>query len=164
MPKWWVSIPFKRESLSKDADNAMVLVQNNGFNSLQTGKPIQSTSADLSKVPYMQFQFPSNGKAYPKSQLSGLLAKKWVSIPFKRESLSKELAIKACKYINPFQFPSNGKAYPKIIDLTITLTMAFVSIPFKRESLSKGISAVQRKNGGHVSIPFKRESLSKAKG
>ena len=65
-----------------------------------------------------KFQFPSNGKAYPK----GWGQRHWayrghtdVSIPCKRESLSKggwspQIVSVWCL---GFQFPSNGKAYPK---------------------------------------------------
>ena len=63
-----VSIPFKRESVSK------VSVFD-----------IWSWGVDL------KFQFPSNGKAYPKSRVkqSQLRVAPYVSIPFKRESVSK---------------------------------------------------------------------------
>ena len=63
------------------------------------------------------FQFPSNGKAYPKQEMAQLNneTRSFVSIPFKRESISKEQ--------NPDHF-QNG---------------VFVSIPFKRESISKVI-------------------------
>ncbi|MDE0084556.1 MAG: hypothetical protein OXU23_02520, partial [Candidatus Poribacteria bacterium] len=60
------------------------------------------------------FQFPSNGKAYPKY-----------------------------KFDNPsyilykFQFPSNGKAYPKKGGWINSDRCCYVSIPFKRESVSK---------------------------
>ena len=62
------------------------------------------------------FQFPSNGKAYPKSEpqrMKTFLTN--VSIPFKRESLSKVRAagVSQKDVDTMFQFPSNGKAYPK---------------------------------------------------
>ena len=87
---------------------------------------------------------------------------KRVSIPFKRESLSKGDPLKTgARQNGMFPFPSNGKVYPKKSFLNNT-EMNSVSIPFKRESLSKDYgtsakSAYYRK----VSIPFKRESLSK---
>ena len=60
------------------------------FNSLQTGKHIQSWSQTvIFRIPLM-FQFPSNGKAYPKVRT----AAEWL-------------------FLTVFQFPSNGKAYPK---------------------------------------------------
>ena len=85
------------------------------FNSLQTGKPIQRTSQRISK-------FNANRE---------------VSIPFKRESLSKEVS--ECQ----------REVY------------IIVSIPFKRESLSKEIYQLRLQQNFLVSIPFKRESLSK---
>ena len=66
-----VSIPFKRESVSK-ADKQETLLRAN-------------------RVTADKFQFPSNGKAYPK--LTNITTK---------------------VFLNQFQFPSNGKAYPKI--------------------------------------------------
>ena len=139
-----------------------------GFNSLQTGKPIQRKMARVG----------------PRS-----LSK--VSIPFKRESLSKEYnaTLNSVRNLTGFQFPSNGKAYPKPTgnsvvnssdtsfnslqtgkpiqsggyEIAITATAGVVSIPFKRESLSK-VSHYEKlvKVDIVVSIPFKRESLSKA--
>ena len=62
-----------------------------------------------------QITFPSNGKAYPKTTAEGLELPKHVgvSIPFKRESISKGSAVKE------------------------SITVVSVSIPFKRESISK---------------------------
>ena len=87
-----VSIPFKRESVSK----AVV---------------------DFHKAVIEAFRFPSNGKAYPKRSFAatyGCDLKRCVSIPFKRESVSKA-GYNVAKAMNHwmFRFPSNGKAYPK---------------------------------------------------
>ena len=88
-------------------------------------------------------QFPSNGKAYPKQYGNSLVSavaqsfnslqtgkriqRKWcpsslrprfpyVSIPFKRESVSKGIGMATVVDSGTkFQFPSNGKAYPKLI-------------------------------------------------
>ena len=112
-----VSIPFKRESVSK------------------------VTYFDFQRASIWEFQFPSNGKAYPKRV--GLRRNnnvKIVSIPFKRESVSKgEKKQLRSPLLSVFQFPSNGKAYPKLIALETPEehTETFVSIPFKRESVSK---------------------------
>ena len=86
------------------------------------------------------FQFPSNGKAYPKFVILKAGGGSKVSIPFKRESISKEI----------------GKACLEAIEECL------VSIPFKRESISKvggdwKYALIQQ----GVSIPFKRESISK---
>ena len=111
-----VSIPFKRESVSKVSFLFLSLFMTKSFNSLQTGKRIQSmigyTNDGLDKL----FQFPSNGKAYPKTRTFFRdHRRREVSIPFKRESVSKVEE-------NP----------------TITVRQDIVSIPFKRESVSKG--------------------------
>ena len=89
-----VSIPFKRESVSK-------------------GNPLFSRPAER-----MKFQFPSDGKAYPKLVNLGFGysgSEYFVSIPFKRESVSKETFLWArIAQRRWFPFPSNGKAYPKL--------------------------------------------------
>ena len=112
------------------------------FNSLQTGKCIQSQITVAMAATSAEFQFPSNGKVYPK--LVGNL-KPVQMIPV------------------VFQFPSNGKVYPKKKDeFRIPRRADHVSIPFKRESVSKDIGrsdAFGRQM--RVSIPFKRESVSK---
>ena len=87
-----VSIPFKRESIYKVCgmsfdSETMIEV---GFNSLQTGKHIQSKSTiRLNKGSLKWFQFPSNGKAYTKEGIYIRILKWTVSIPFKRESIYK---------------------------------------------------------------------------
>ena len=63
-----VSIPFKRESVSKAVFAASVEERYAGFNSLQTGKCIQSRIANLNfPINSISFNFPSNGKVYPKA-------------------------------------------------------------------------------------------------
>ena len=133
-----VSIPFKRESIYKE----------NPHNLDSWG---------------LEFQFPSNGKAYTK-QILYVLA----DIVF-----------------TVFQFPSNGKAYTKRKNGCTPRLSDQVSIPFKRETISKGkifvsvrvpsLSFNSLQTGKHiqrgiiflgicallVSIPFKRESISK---
>ena len=114
------------------------------------------------------FQFPSNGKAYPKLEL-----------------LRKPKII-----YKSFQFPSNGKAYPKSESVvSVRDRRCGVSIPFKREGISKVsdithdlflhsqcFNSLQtgrhiqrrlplhrpRRTPARVSIPFKREGISKA--
>ena len=160
------------------------------FNSLQTGKPIQSWTDKWRGRVLRLFQFPSNGKAYPKNPMGPTWQRK-----------------------SRFQFPSNGKAYPKKCQIKkavkpktssfnslqtgkpiqreapwspksstisrfnslqtgkpiqrkqpshhLLLQNYLVSIPFKRESLSKGENLFRQTVGRSVSIPFKRESLSK---
>ena len=86
-----VSIPFKRESVSKvlSLPTPFHTSKCTGFNSLQTGKCIQSI-----------FTMKDNVGAF-------------VSIPFKRESVSKVKSIVHPFPPTSFQFPSNGKVYPK---------------------------------------------------
>ena len=85
------------------------------FNSLQTGKRIQSSRGIGAEYGKNKFQFPSNGKAYPKVYPERItINDKTVSIPFKRESGSKDLQYRSLQSpLIKFQFPSNGKAYPK---------------------------------------------------
>ena len=113
-----VLIPFQFPSNGKAYPKFFtVLIVASGFicfNSLQTGKHIQSIQPS---VYFLQredkFQFPSNGKAYPKSDPIDWVGHDRVSIPFKRESISK-------------------------VNLLIEQRPSLeVSIPFKRESISK---------------------------
>ena len=162
-----VSIPFKRESISKEEKNAAVLSRPTlGFNSLQTGKYIQSTRC--CSVLSVRFRFNS------------LQTGKYIQREF-IESI-------ALTHNEEFQFPSNGKVYPKCVRCIPPNALHWmVSIPFKRESISKGVPEgisdavntcfnslqtgkyIQSRLGNHphadlfkeVSIPFKRESISK---
>ena len=86
------------------------------FNSLQTGKPIQSLNKEkfLARKGIL-FQFPSNGKAYPKFILlvcpfnCGLR----FQFPSNGKAYPKNYRFGAKTETVKFQFPSNGKAYPK---------------------------------------------------
>ena len=93
--KMKVSIPFKRESVSKviyaNSETVKLLEK---FQFPSNGKAYPKTVYRLEKEKEVEFQFPSNGKAYPK-----------LEDPAKLEA--------AAKAQHPFQFPSNGKAYPK---------------------------------------------------
>ena len=145
------------------------------FNSLQTGKYIQRSRMLISTRIRGRFQFPSNGKVYPKKTTSfrtehnftnsfnSLQTGKYiqsskpeivriadvnVSIPFKRESISKVPNKKITEKIIMFQFPSNGKVYPKKVAAeTARLPTVNVSIPFKRESISKAVTENWTQNG-----------------
>ena len=88
------------------------------FNSLQTGKRIQSDHRRYPTCSSIRFQFPSNGKADPKERYGDLYE----------------------FYLHVFQFPSNGKADPKrnqAFSREAPSSLPSVSIPFKRESGSK---------------------------
>ena len=167
-----VSIPFKRESVSKAtlgvvmAFSLMVFVFQFPSNGKAYPKWRHGIEDDYSSQP--MFQFPSNGKAYPKQNIlnnpvnvksfnslqtgkriqsafggsSSAPKNLNVSIPFKRESVSKDRE-----------------------DTPAERRKAVVSIPFKRESVSKVITQTLVGEGEtKVSIPFKRESVSKDKG
>ena len=139
-----VSIPFKRESIYKviveelnrstatwsfnslqTGKHIQSQNENDGlidiwlsFNSLQTGKHIQSLYQHAHVVrEHQEFQFPSNGKAYTKpSKIS-----KRVCTIYSFNSLQTGKHIQS--YLRKksrnfwqgkkFQFPSNGKAYTK---------------------------------------------------
>ena len=112
-----VSIPFKRESVSKDQGtaNGVVFVFLK-FQFPSNGKAYPKLDEDPLDYNLFVFQFPSNGKAYPKVMAYPAMVngKRHVSIPFKRESVSKVLvSLMLPQRRKRFQFPSNGKAYPK---------------------------------------------------
>ena len=99
------------------------------FNSLQTGKCIQSHPhvADLADI--TTFQFPSNGKVYPKFIRSKF--RHFVLEEFQFPSNGKVYPKLRWTEVPPawrmFQFPSNGKVYPKfsIVGLAIALGFLF---------------------------------------
>ena len=139
-----VSIPFKRESISKGSRLTVSFsYATMSFNSLQTGKHIQSQleTAEQNKQRVMnKFQFPSNGKAYPKIKWRDptMTEQRTFQFPSNGKAYPKWRACKSCnKNQYTFQFPSNGKAYPKMIKPEFE-NRYLVSIPFKRESISKG--------------------------
>ena len=114
-----VSIPFKRESVSKVKRAILLIVNEQGFNSLQTGKRIQSQSqkASFAKDSDHTFQFPSNGKAYPKfifsKGFSCIYSLCFNSLQTGKRIQSDLKALREELSWAGFQFPSNGKAYPK---------------------------------------------------
>ena len=87
------------------------------------------------------FQFPSNGKAYPKESLPAHLESHHediVSIPFKRESVSKEEdKDESFSRGNNVSIPFKRESVSKVRALELALSLTEVSIPFKRESVSK---------------------------
>ena len=90
-----VSIPFKRESLSK------VVIDEKRLSAFIKRVSIPFKRESLSKVPTTCVWIGMPGRG-------------GVSIPFKRESLSKDMQPKRDATIyGKFQFPSNGKVYPK---------------------------------------------------
>ena len=118
-----------------------------GFNSLQTGKGMQSTNNNKGVCHPPKFQFPSNGKGHAKVHDekfdTGISAE--VSIPFKRERACKVIDVNTTALPtisfnslqtgkgmqsneigavetagdNLFQFPSNGKGHAKSFKLKL---------------------------------------------
>ena len=112
----WVSIPFKRESISKVLVGLMWMQTINSFNSLQTGNHIQSSMSRLTiKTKLHRFQFPSNGKPYPKTWMNHYLGHEVMfQFPSNGKAYPKSIfAYQRLSYYQ-FQFPSNGKPYPKL--------------------------------------------------
>ena len=89
------------------------------FNSLQTGKPIQSLSFFVHCVHIFWFPFPSNGKAYPK---------KSPGLPCNKPGVCFH-SLQTGKPIQRFSALRNGAKKGDVFPF-----------PFKRESLSKGPS------------------------
>ena len=91
------------------------------------------------------------------------MAQKTVSIPFKRESLSKGRKSGAATQSVEFQFPSNGKAYPKEgMDLVFGRMPAYSFNSLQTGKPIQRLLMIYPTDQSPVSIPFKRESLSKA--
>ena len=86
------------------------------------------------------FQFPSNGKAYPKAKPEVKRSKRdtMFQFPSNGKAYPKVQGRRKVSSEDKFQFPSNGKTYPKALNLFEKINPEpRVSIPFKRESLSK---------------------------
>ena len=137
--------PTNGKAYPKEKDGEFIVIREfKRFNSLRTGKPIQSYEpVEEHRHLVSSFQFPTNGKAYPKTyeEDAAEVTLIMVSIPYERESLSKvfcgNINIRAkCQgsfnslrtgkpiqrrknwlaflaLVVMFQFPTNGKAYPK---------------------------------------------------
>ena len=89
-----VSIPFKRETPSKLQKRSTIWsTLEISFNSLQTGNSIQTEGlGEGFDNTIAMFQFPSNGKLHPNYRKGVPYGVHWksVSIPFKRETPSKQ--------------------------------------------------------------------------
>ena len=138
-----VSIPFKRESGSQGICKGSISVSE--FYQVSIPFKRESGSQGIegkdSGGKHGTFQFPSNGKADRKD----------------------EMTLEAFSEVLEFQFPSNGKADRKSLDPNTPISIIeIVSIPFKRESGSQEsrTKVVDRTVYRIVSIPFKRESGS----
>ena len=140
MWKATVSIPFKRESLSK----------------------VARITDDTHE--YWGVSIPFKRESLSKGNARSQRRNARVSIPFKRESLSKEVATAlglTLALVFRFNSLQTGKPIQSLQIRHRILNRVCVSIPFKRESLSKGELLYPFTVQVTVSIPFKRESLSK---
>ena len=162
-----------------------------GFNSLQTGRYMESDNDGVAGWSSAKFQFPSNGKVQGKLRsLMHCSIPLWVvSIPFKREGTWKVAwqrknygswsysfnSLQTGRYMERnipagrenlvlgFQFPSNGKVHGKCRQSTsFPWVNLIVSIPFKREGTWKDEIRIPFCLSAIVSIPFKREGTWKA--
>ena len=163
------------------------------FNSLRTGRCIQSflLMFILELFTSNKFQFPTNGKVYPKKIRDAVIDSSVYGfnslrtgrcIQRKKHTLSRR-----AKYIS-FQFPTNGKVYPKEGAAgSVASNGPEVSIPYEREGVSKEEEVTPRESGvvkfqfptngkvypksflhyrystqtDSVSIPYEREGVSK---
>ena len=163
----WVSIPFKREGISKDDPLRIVASCHVVFQFPSNGKayPKKGEIINHHQVEKV-FQFPSNGKAYPKQTLRDQVIDTYHCFNSLQTGKHIQRHIFMSTFLREmFQFPSNGKPYTKRGWKTVRANRVYnVSIPFKRENISKAkiLSPAARK--GSVSIPFKRENISKGKG
>ena len=111
------------------------------FNSLRTGKHIQRCVVKNLKVLGILFQFPPNGKAYPKQiRRRNKGNNNWFQFPPNGKAYPKQTRYLRTLYVLgiKFQFPPNGKAYPKWKDRIPEYPLSgYVSIPSERESISK---------------------------
>ena len=113
-----VSIPYEREGVSKDFILVLEDCTQTSFNSLRAGRCIQSLyTADWTSPEIGWFQFPTNGKAYPKFLGTVRTQRRRKSF----NSLRAGRCIQSLRVITTlsprtplsFQFPTNGKVYPK---------------------------------------------------
>ena len=170
VPRQRVSIPFHRESVSKDHDLVFVnhrwgkvsipfvresVSKGNGGGA----KPTQNMT---------KFPFPSYGKAYPKSSYDSVIGLRDLltfQFPSNGKAYPKIMVFSFQDSLKEFPFPSTGKAYPK----TSASPDSFIAAE-GFHSLQPG-KPIQRmsyflrfaESFSKVSIPFNRESLSKAK-
>ena len=92
-----------------------------------------SVTVSSCERPWKEFQFPPNGKAYPKDAEEDRRAQEGtrVSIPSERESISKVYGnVDFIDESNVFQFPPNGKAYPKNLQSNLEKLIDFEAFQF----------------------------------
>ena len=121
------------------------------FNSLQTGRHIQRYFRFAFVFPKTVFQFPSNGKAYPKQIRRNFpVAVSGVSIPFKREGISKvRILLTGMSEKKCFNSLQTGRHIQRCVATTRGMRW-IVSIPFKREGIYKVIFKISTQSQVHV--------------
>ena len=164
------------------------------FNSLQSGKSIQTYHGCIDYTRWVWFQFPSIGKVHPNLNVapdSTVAVGRFQfpsigkvhpnpAIEFGKQrgraasfnSLQSGKSIQTGSTVtfagvqgSAFQFPSIGKVHPNEMKSTLDALKCQVSIPFNRESPSKlQTQSHHGEEGEKVSIPFNRESPSKLGG
>ena len=135
------------------------------FHSLQTGKHIWTLAPGDGMVYHKFVSIPFKRESIYEHIFKWISKNLWwwVSIPFKRESIYERGEKGDCdSRSDSFPFPSNGKAYMNLARAAQERNRWKVSIPFKRESISELSELPQARSRwpGGVSIPFKRENIS----
>ena len=160
-----VSIPFKRESTWKVSKDPRMGGNHMGsFNSLQTGKHMESNSLTQVFEGNETFQFPSNGKAH------GKVAKKRkktterikFQFPSNGKAHGKQKETISLMVGHEFQFPSNGKAHGKNEKCQDSSCDHLFQFPSNGKAHGKNFRMCHDNLPRFVSIPFKRESTWKA--
>ena len=136
-----VSIPFKRESISKEPNEISALGPAAQFQFPSNGKAY-TKEAKLNTLVEdgHTFQFPSNGKAYPKANHHEELG---LALSFNSLQTGKHIQrteLVGRTFVNKVSFNSlqTGKHIQRKRCIDGVGKLHQVSIPFKRESISKG--------------------------
>ena len=111
-----VSIPFKRESVSKGPDETEEEETDESFNSLQTGKRIQSSELnEVQRAAVDSFNSLQTGKRIQRfsQSVSQFLSHSCFNSLQTGKRIQRIIVVAGDNADAGFQFPSNGKAYPK---------------------------------------------------
>ena len=114
-----VSIPFKREGVSKEScllRHVEIVAVSIPFKREGVSKVVSTNSNYSERI---KFQFPSNGKVYPKANCD-VVSHYRVSISFNSLQTGRCIQRERQQVLDQaavieFQFPSNGKVYPKLV-------------------------------------------------
>ena len=138
-----------------------------GFNSLQTGKCIQSVSITVHPES-MRVSIPFKRESVFREVLreARIFSLISVSIPFKRESVFRAcwMTLTVATLSRSFNSLQTGKCIQRLKMKKKAASLSQqVSIPFKRESVFRGKKLSLGLTSSNVSIPFKRESVFREK-